>query len=171
MHIQQLQLLIDMNKHSRCLLANKECITSCHSQQMGWPVQWINNDSCPNSSTACNKQLLGETPAHLVWLHNVKTGAYLKMLFKHGWSVFSRTGMPLKTTQWLTDLIGFGSRQGFDVERERERETLWPKCLCWFFQRTQRGCNYAQSAGIFHDIGWAETRRPQLQIQIKQSRW
>lgn len=72
--------------------------------------------------------------------------------------------MPLKKTQRLTDLIGFGSCQGFDVERERE--TRWPK-----FQRTQRGCNYAQSAGMFHDTGWAETRGPQRQIQIKQSRW
>lgn len=157
-----------MSKHARCLLANKECITSCHSQQMGWPVQWISNDSCPNSSTACNKQLLGETPAHLVRLHNVKTRAYLKMLFKHRWSTFSRKGMPLRHNDCRTSLDLAVVKHS--MSRVRERQARWPKCFFWLFQRTQRGCNYAQSAGMFHYTGWAETRGSQLQIQIKPSK-
>lgn len=107
MHIRSLELLIDMNKHPRCFLASKECITSCHSQQMEWPVQCKNNKSHPNRAAACNKQLAGGTPAHLVWLHSVETTAYLKMwMFSNtGESHFPRHECPWKRHNgWLTYL-------------------------------------------------------------------
>lgn len=107
MQIHWLELLIDMNKHPRCFLASKECITSLHSQQMEWPVQCKTNKSHPNRAAACNKQLAGGTPAHLVWLRSVKTAAYLKMwMFSNSREPhFPRHDCPWKRHNgWLTYL-------------------------------------------------------------------
>lgn len=165
--IHWLKLLIDMNKHPRCLLASNECITSCHSQQMGWPIQCINNESCPNSATARNKQLVGETPVLLIWLHNVKTTAYLK-----------------------TQKISLNTREAhFSGDVNAPEKHTMADCLIthWFWQfavglmwkkkkngqhfsagwsnldqPTHWGCNYDQPAGMLLDTGWAATWGPQL---------
>lgn len=160
-----------MDKHSRCLLANKECMTLCHSQQMGWPVQCINNESCPNSATAGNEQLVGETPVRLIWLHNVKPHSLSRnvnicLMFSHPGEVhFPRQECAWKGHgDWLTyRSLDLAVAEGLMLRtRQIRQHPYFSAGLSKLDQKTHGGCNYDQPAGVFLDTGWTAAWGPQL---------